>query len=38
VPQTSEGAFKRGLAQVPEGRQLIGRMTVKGNLLMGASP
>ena len=28
--------FARGLVQVPEGRQLFGRMTVEENLLMGA--
>ena len=31
-----EGAFARGLVQVPEGRQLFGRMSVHENLLMGA--
>ena len=29
-------AFGRGLVQVPEGRQLFGRMTVEDNLRMGA--
>jgi branched-chain amino acid transport system ATP-binding protein len=36
VPLTSEQAFKAGLVQVPEGRQLFDRMTVADNLLMGA--
>jgi branched-chain amino acid transport system ATP-binding protein len=30
-----EQVFARGLVQVPEGRQLFGRMTVEENLLMG---
>lgn len=33
---TPEQVFQRGLVQVPEGRQLFGRMTVEENLLMGA--
>ncbi len=33
---TPEQVFRRGLVQVPEGRQLFGRMTVEENLLMGA--
>ena len=33
---TPEDVFARGLVQVPEGRQLFGRMTVEENLLMGA--
>jgi branched-chain amino acid transport system ATP-binding protein len=36
VPMTSDQAFKAGLVQVPEGRELFGRMTVADNLLMGA--
>ena len=36
LPVTPEGAFTRGLVQVPEGRQLFGNMTVEENLLMGA--
>jgi branched-chain amino acid transport system ATP-binding protein len=31
-----EQVFSQGLVQVPEGRQLFGRMTVEENLLMGA--
>lgn len=31
-----EGVFTRGLVQVPEGRQLFGKMTVEENLQMGA--
>jgi branched-chain amino acid transport system ATP-binding protein len=31
-----EHVFSRGLVQVPEGRQLFGKMTVEENLLMGA--
>jgi branched-chain amino acid transport system ATP-binding protein len=31
-----EAAFALGLVQVPEGRQLFGRMTVEENLLMGS--
>ena len=31
-----EQVFSRGLVQVPEGRQLFGRMSVEENLLMGA--
>jgi branched-chain amino acid transport system ATP-binding protein len=31
-----EALFARGLVQVPEGRQLFGRMSVAENLLMGA--
>lgn len=33
---TPEHVFSRGLVQVPEGRQLFGKMTVEENLLMGA--
>lgn len=33
---TPEQVFAQGLVQVPEGRQLFGRMTVEENLLMGA--
>jgi ABC-type branched-subunit amino acid transport system ATPase component len=33
---TPENVFSRGLVQVPEGRQLFGKMTVEENLLMGA--
>ena len=33
---TPEQVFSRGLVQVPEGRQLFGKMTVEENLLMGA--
>jgi branched-chain amino acid transport system ATP-binding protein len=36
APLPPEGAFTRGLVQVPEGRQLFPRMTVEENLLMGA--
>jgi branched-chain amino acid transport system ATP-binding protein len=36
VPMTPDEAFGVGLVQVPEGRQLFDRMTVKDNLLMGA--
>jgi branched-chain amino acid transport system ATP-binding protein len=36
VPLTPEAAFALGLVQVPEGRQLFGRMTVEENLMMGA--
>lgn len=36
MPLAPEGAFTRGLVQVPEGRQLFPRMTVEENLLMGA--
>jgi branched-chain amino acid transport system ATP-binding protein len=36
LPLTPEQAFARGLVQVPEGRQLFGRMTIEENLLMGA--
>jgi branched-chain amino acid transport system ATP-binding protein len=35
-PLTPEQTFTRGLVQVPEGRQLFGRMTIHENLLMGA--
>jgi branched-chain amino acid transport system ATP-binding protein len=35
-PMTPDQAFKAGLVQVPEGRQLFDRMTVADNLLMGA--
>jgi len=33
---STEQVFARGLVQVPEGRQLFGRMTVEENLLIGA--
>ncbi|NDU92779.1 MAG: ATP-binding cassette domain-containing protein, partial [Ferrovum sp.] len=33
---TPEQAFRRGIVQVPEGRQLFDKMTVLENLLMGA--
>ncbi|MBV1703249.1 MAG: ABC transporter ATP-binding protein [Hyphomicrobiales bacterium] len=36
LPLSPEGAFSRGLVQVPEGRQLFGRMSVEENLAMGA--
>ena len=36
VPMTPDEAFGSGLVQVPEGRQLFDRMTVKDNVLMGA--
>jgi branched-chain amino acid transport system ATP-binding protein len=36
VERTSDEAFALGLVQVPEGRQLFDRMTVRDNLLMGA--
>ena len=36
APLTPEHVFSRGLVQVPEGRQLFGKMTVEENLLMGA--
>lgn len=36
LPMTSDGAFRAGLVQVPEGRQLFDRMSVRDNLLMGA--
>jgi branched-chain amino acid transport system ATP-binding protein len=36
LPMSSDQAFKSGLVQVPEGRQLFDRMTVADNLLMGA--
>src|SRR6185437_331669 len=35
LPLTPEALFARGLVQVPEGRQLFGRMTVAENLMMG---
>ncbi|HEX7968522.1 MAG TPA: ABC transporter ATP-binding protein [Stellaceae bacterium] len=35
MPLTPEEVFSLGLVQVPEGRQLFGRMTVEENLLMG---
>jgi len=35
VGMTPDQAFGLGLVQVPEGRQLFGRMTVQDNLLMG---
>jgi branched-chain amino acid transport system ATP-binding protein len=34
--ETPEQVFGRGLVQVPEGRQLFGRMTVEENLLIGS--
>jgi branched-chain amino acid transport system ATP-binding protein len=36
LPLTPEAVFSKGLVQVPEGRQLFGRMTVEENLQMGA--
>ena len=36
LPLKPEHVFARGLVQVPEGRQLFGRMSVEENLLMGA--
>ena len=36
LPMAPEQVFALGLVQVPEGRQLFGRMTVQENLLMGA--
>jgi branched-chain amino acid transport system ATP-binding protein len=36
LPFAPEHAFSHGLVQVPEGRQLFGRMTVAENLMMGA--
>jgi len=36
LPLAPESAFRRGLVQVPEGRQLFGKMTVEENLAMGA--
>jgi branched-chain amino acid transport system ATP-binding protein len=36
VGLTPEAAFALGLVQVPEGRQLFGRMTVEENLMIGA--
>ncbi|MEX6508482.1 ABC transporter ATP-binding protein [Jiella sp. M17.18] len=36
LPLAPEAAFTRGLVQVPEGRQLFGKMTVEENLRMGA--
>jgi branched-chain amino acid transport system ATP-binding protein len=36
LPMRPEQAFARGLVQVPEGRQLFGRMSVAENLAMGA--
>jgi branched-chain amino acid transport system ATP-binding protein len=36
LPLTPERVFARGLVQVPEGRQLFGRMTIDENLFMGA--
>jgi branched-chain amino acid transport system ATP-binding protein len=36
MPMTSDRAFAAGLVQVPEGRQLFDRMSVRDNLLMGA--
>ena len=37
LPPTPEQVFARGLVQVPEGRQLFGRMTIEENLQIGAS-
>jgi branched-chain amino acid transport system ATP-binding protein len=34
--ESPEEVFARGLVQVPEGRQLFGKMTVEENLLIGA--
>jgi branched-chain amino acid transport system ATP-binding protein len=36
LPLTSDQAFGAGLVQVPEGRQLFDRMSIRDNLLMGA--
>ena len=36
APMTPDEVFGLGLVQVPEGRQLFDRMTVRDNLLMGA--
>ena len=36
LPMSPEAAFSKGLVQVPEGRQLFGKMTVEENLRMGA--
>jgi branched-chain amino acid transport system ATP-binding protein len=36
LPLRPENVFSRGLVQVPEGRQLFGRMSVEENLQMGA--
>jgi branched-chain amino acid transport system ATP-binding protein len=36
LPLKPEQVFARGLVQVPEGRQLFGRMSVEENLLMGS--
>jgi branched-chain amino acid transport system ATP-binding protein len=36
LPLAPEAAFTKGLVQVPEGRQLFGKMTVEENLQMGA--
>jgi branched-chain amino acid transport system ATP-binding protein len=36
LPLSPEDVFAHGVVQVPEGRQLFGRMTVEENLLMGA--
>lgn len=36
ICKSPEQVFTRGLVQVPEGRQLFGRMTVEENLLVGA--
>ncbi len=36
LPMPPETAFSKGLVQVPEGRQLFGKMTVEENLGMGA--
>jgi branched-chain amino acid transport system ATP-binding protein len=35
LPHSPEDVFARGIVQVPEGRQLFGKMTVEENLLMG---
>jgi branched-chain amino acid transport system ATP-binding protein len=37
LPMAPETAFAKGLVQVPEGRQLFGRLTVEENLMMGAN-
>jgi branched-chain amino acid transport system ATP-binding protein len=36
IGRTPDQVFHAGLVQVPEGRQLFGKMTVEENLLMGA--
>lgn len=38
VPRSASGISRRGIAHVPEGRQLFSTMTVSENLQMGAYP